>query len=105
MTVTPSVKSTNYTKEVSWIRNTFERFANEYLKGIDKYDNNAYLFSTSVSEKGMKYGKRTHFRYDLFLKPIKEETMEQQKSYLEQVSEKLNCKLTQLLNEKDFLLI
>ena len=102
MTLTPNFMSKTYVDEIIFIKNMFESFSNNYIKSIRDYDGDNYLFSMSVSEKGMKYGKKTHLRYDLFLKPNNEQTMEKQKNTLFKLSRVLNDKLIQLLNDKGF---
>ena len=73
--ITPVEKKYTYDKDITWITDRFEKFARNILDNIINYDNNQYLFNITVSNKSIKYGKNTHFHYDYFLKPLKQEEM------------------------------
>lgn len=101
--VMPTVKKTSYTKDVLYLKESFEKFSLGVLEKMKKYDNKAFIFSITVSERGIKYKKKSLFHYDIFLKPLNEMTMYEHKVNLEMIAEKLNEYLFDILSNKGFL--
>lgn len=95
--INPLVKKKTYDEDIIWIKNRFEDYAKNIFNNLSYYNNEQYLFNVSVSSKSVKYGKNTHFHYDVFLKPLLQEDMNIHIERLKKLIYKLNQKLNKLL--------
>lgn len=95
--ITPLIEKKEYDTEVNIVKNKFTSFVKEIIEK-SKSVNNDYLFSIDISSKSVKYGKVSFLRYDVYLKPTKQRTIEENRFRLQQLSTKFDRKLEKLLN-------
>lgn len=96
--ITPIHKEKTYENKINNIKKSFNDYANELIKKNPLYDNE-FILTIDVSEKSVSYGKISHLRYDLFVKPSKPTRMEDNISNLSFLSNKFDDKLISLFNE------
>lgn len=95
--ITPLTEKKKYDNEVNAIKNKFTSFVEKTIKKSKSVDN-VYLFNIDISSKNLKYGKVSFLRYDVYLKPTKIRTIEENRFRLQQLSIKFDRKLEKLLN-------
>ena len=102
--ITPKVAKKTYEKEILFIKEEFERNTLNIIKKSKTFDKD-FLFNVNIAEKSVQINKRSHLRYDLFLKPINETTLNQNKKELEKIFTKLNTMLLNLFQTYNFKVI
>lgn len=100
--ITPLIEKKEYDTEVNIVKNKFTSFVKEIIEK-SKSVNNDYLFSIDISSKSVKYGKVSFLRYDVYLKPTKQRTIEENRFRLQQLSTKFDRKLEKLLNSNNII--
>jgi hypothetical protein len=96
--ITPIEIKKTYEQEMLSISSEFESFARNVLDINPNYDKN-YIFSVDVAEKSVKYKKTSHLRYDIFLKPKNQISLEEHRDILKSVSDVLDKKLIELFKK------
>lgn len=100
--ITPLIQQKEYDKEVSTIKKRFTEFVHDSILKSKSVDDD-YLFNIDISSKSVKYGKVSFLRYDVYLKPSKQRTIEENKFRLRQLSVKFDKKLEYLLNSNSII--
>ena len=100
--ITPLTEKKEYDTEVNIVKDKFTSFVKEAIEK-SKSVNNDYLFNIDISSKSVKYGKVSFLRYDLYLKPTKQRTIEENRFRLQQLSIKFDRKLEKLLNSNSII--
>lgn len=100
--ITPLNQQKEYDKEVSTIKKRFTEFVHDSILKSKSVDDD-YLFNIDISSKSVKYGKISFLRYDVYLKPSKQRTIEENKFRLHQLSVKFDRKLEYLLNSNSII--
>lgn len=96
--LTPTIKKKEYNIEVDNIKENFTSFVNKCIINCNSIEN-TYLFNIDISSKGLKYGKTSFLRYDLYLRPSKQKSLAQNQFRMQQLSTKLDKYLENLLND------
>ena len=96
--ITPIEIKKTYEQEMLSISSEFESFARNVLDINPNYDKN-YIFSVDVAEKSVKYKKTSHLRYDIFLKPKNQISLEEHRDILKSVSDVVDKKLIELFKK------
>lgn len=96
--ITPIHKEKTYENKINKIKTGFNKYANDIIKGCNLFDKE-YILTMDVSEKSVAYGKISHLKYDLFVKPSKPMSMEDDINHLSILSDKLDNKLISLFVE------
>lgn len=100
--ITPLTEKKEYDTEVNIVKDKFTSFVKEAIEK-SKSINNDYLFNIDISSKSVKYGKVSFLRYDVYLKPTKLRTIEENRFRLQQLSTKLDKQLEHLLNTNNII--
>lgn len=100
--ITPLIEKKEYDTEVNIVKDKFTSFVKETIEN-SKSVNNDYLFNIDISSKSVKYGKVSFLRYDVYLKPTKVRTIEENRFRLQQLSIKFDRKLEKLLNSNSII--
>lgn len=100
--ITPLIKKKEYDNDVYKIKEGFSSFVKDSVNKC-KSVNNDYLFNIDISSKSVRFGKVSFLRYDVYLKPIKQKTIEENLYRIQQFSTKLDKKLEKLLNLHDII--
>lgn len=100
--ITPLTEKKEYDTEVNIVKDKFTSFVKETIEK-SKSVNNDYLFNIDISSKSVKYGKVSFLRYDVYLKPTKVRTIEENRFRLQQLSTKFDRKLEKLLNSNSII--
>lgn len=96
--ITPIEIKKTYEQDMLSISSEFESFVRNVLDTNPNYDKN-YIFSVDVAEKSVKYKKTSHLRYDIFLKPKNQISLEEHRDILKSVSDVLDKKLIELFKK------
>lgn len=96
--ITPIEIKKTYEQEMLSISSEFESFIRNVLDTNPNYDKN-YILSVDIAEKSVKYKKTSHLRYDIFLKPKNQITLEEHRDILKSVSDVLDKKLIELFKK------
>lgn len=100
--ITPSINKKEYDTEVVEIKNRFSTFVEDSIKKC-KSVHDDFLFNIDISSKSVRYGKVSFLRYDLYVKPYKVRTIEENRFRLQQLSTKLDKQLEHLLNRNNII--
>lgn len=95
--ITPIVKQKEYNLNVNKVKKSFTIFVDSFIKECDEV-NKDYLFNIDISSKGVRYGKTSFLRYDLYLKPTIKTSLTESINKFQTISLKLDNKLESLLN-------
>lgn len=96
--ITPLVKKKEYETEIENVKKSFSSFVKNTITSNNNVDDN-YLFNLDITSNGVKYGKVSYLRYDVYLKPLKLKTLEKNKFRMQCLSKKLDRELERLLNK------
>lgn len=100
--ITPSMEMKDYNDNVIDVKDKFTSFVKKTII-TNKSVNDDYLFNIDISSKSVRYGKVSFLRYDLYLKPTKSKTIEENLYRIKQLSIKLDKKLENLLNSNNII--
>lgn len=100
--ITPLVSKKDYSNEIAMIKTKFTDFVKKTVYS-SKSVLDEYLFNIDITEKSIKYGKISNLKYDIYLKPTKLKSIEENKMRLKQLSIKLDKKLEKLLNTNNII--
>ena len=64
----PTIDKKDYSKDLTKIKNKFIEEANGIIKKYEWFDNH-YIFTTDFTHNGLKYGKKTKYKYQIYVKP------------------------------------
>ncbi len=96
--ITPFINKLSFETDINNIKNTFLKYIDTQIKK-NKNFNNKYLSNIDMSSKSITHGKISFLRYDVYIKPIKQKTLMDNKKLFERFSYKLDQKLDKLLNK------
>lgn len=96
--ITPLKKSFSYEKELDKVKENFNDFLLEEIENNPNFDKK-FLFNIDISSKSVKYGKISNVRYDIYLKPLKKDTLISNQKLFEQFSLKVDRQLINLLQK------
>ena len=95
-TITPSIKKSDYSKEILSVKNKFVHDANDIIL-LSDYFEDRFICNIEISEKSLAYGKKSHLKYDVYLKPLENKNFEEYYDDINNIVNKLNVKLSFLL--------
>lgn len=95
--ITPTVNKKEYDCEINSVKEYFTSIVKDTVLSCKSIED-TYIFNIDISSKGVKYGKTSFLRYDLYVRPTKRRTVEENKYRLQQLSTKLDKQLEKLLN-------
>lgn len=96
--IKPFIEKRDYSNDVQEIKDDFM----QYIKDVVKYDyflNDRHICSFSVSEKGLAYGKGSHIKYDLYVKPLEVKPIQTYEQHLSVLVRNANNKLISMLEQ------
>ena len=67
--VTPFVNRKDFQKVISNIKKELGKYVKDIVLEFGKYESN-FIFTIDISENGITYGKKSHLKYDLYVKPM-----------------------------------
>lgn len=102
--ITPLKKQKSYENEILSIKNDFINKAKSIIRRSAYYDNN-YILNVEISEKSVCFKKKSHFHYDIFLKPKNDMTIYKNKEILDNICVNLNEFLEQIFQKNYFNII
>ena len=94
--ITPSIKQKEYSENILKAKNEFTSFAKNYILNCNDVED-MFLFNIDMSPKGVKFGKKSFLRYDLYLRPKTKLTLEDNKTKMERISLAMDNKLEKIL--------
>ena len=94
--ITPLIKQKEYNENILKAKNEFTSFVKNYIINCDDVEN-MFLFNIDMSPKGVKFGKKSFLRYDLYLRPKTKLTLQDNKIKMEQISLAMDNKLEKIL--------
>lgn len=94
--ITPSIKQKEYNESILKAKNEFTSFAKNYILNCNDVED-MFLFNIDMSPKGVKFGKKSFLRYDLYLRPKTKLTLEDNKTKMERISLAMDSKLEKIL--------
>lgn len=96
--ITPIENKKTYIDEILSLKNEFDTFVRNLFDNCKYYENN-YIFSLDVAEKSVKYKKTSHLKYDLFVKPKTQLTLEKHKEIFKKLSDTMDDKLIEIFKK------
>lgn len=100
--ITPSVKKKEYNENILSAKNEFTSFAKNYLINCNDVEN-AFLFNIDMSPKGVKFGKKSFLRYDVYLRPKVKSTLQENQGKMENISLTLDENLERILKNNEII--
>lgn len=100
--ITPSVKKKEYNENILRAKNEFTSFAKNYLLNCNDVEN-AFLFNIDMSPKGVKFGKKSFLRYDVYLRPKVKSTLQENQGKMENISLTLDENLERILKNNEII--
>lgn len=100
--ITPSVKKKEYNENILRAKNEFASFAKNYILNCNDVEN-AFLFNIDMSPKGVKFGKKSFLRYDVYLRPKVKSTLQENQGKMENISLTLDENLERILKNNEII--
>lgn len=94
--ITPFEKKKEYNDDIARSKDEFALFAGKYLSECESIDC-PFLFNIDISPKGVKYGKTSFLRYDVYLRPKERNTLKANQEKMEEISLTLDENLERIL--------
>lgn len=66
--ITPIVKKKEYNDGVTSVKETFEKLVKSVVRN-NSYFEDKHICSIEISENGIAFGKKSHIKYDVYVKP------------------------------------
>lgn len=102
--ITPNEQKNTYVKDVLGIKEEFIEKTRCILRKNANYENN-YILNVEISEKSVCFNKKSHFHYDIFLKPKDRISLYRNKEILETMCGNINKMLAHLFLRNNFRII
>ena len=100
--ITPTIQKKEYDYEINSVKDRFASFVKKTVLNCKSIEN-LFIFNIDISSKGVKYGKTSFLRYDLYVRPTKQKTLDENQFRLQQLSLKLDRELEKLLNSNNII--
>lgn len=97
-TITPTVKKKDFSEEVELIKKTFVNSIKTTIADSLVFENK-HICSIEMSENGISFGKKSHVKYDVFLKPKVIKSIEEYTSNIQYLVGVFNRNLYAMLSE------
>lgn len=98
--ITPSKDKDTFETDINSVKEKFISFIDSEVNKNKFLDKN-YIANIDISAKSVKYGKVSFLRYDVYLKPLLNKTLEENVKLFNKISTKINKKLINLLNKNN----
>lgn len=96
--VTPLIKEKTYEDVILNLKETFNEYGKNILKYCDKIQKN-FIFTIDFAERSVAYGKTSHLKYDIYVKPVAKLSLKDNIHYLSEITNRLDNKLIGLFND------
>lgn len=94
--ITPLVRQKEYNENILKSKKEFTSFTKDYILNCNDVDD-VYLFNIDMSPKGVKFGKKSFLRYDIYLRPKTKLTLQGNQKKMEHISLALDNGLENIL--------
>lgn len=95
-TITPSVNKKDFSEDIIFLKREFEKNVKQTL--INSYDfENKHICSIEMSENGIAFGKKSHVKYDVYIKPKFQKKLKEYNNDILRLVYNFNQNLTELL--------
>ena len=99
-TITPSIKKKDFSENIIEVKKIFEKNIKTVILNSKAFEKK-YICSIEISENGIAFGKKSHVKYDIYVKPKMNKAIEEYYDDVQTMVYLFNQKLSQLLIESN----
>lgn len=99
-TVTPTISKKDFSEDISNIKKSFEKNVKTVMFKSDVFEDK-YICSIEMSENGIAFGKKSHMKYDVYVKPKINKTIDEYISDVQSIVYCFNQNITELLTKNN----
>lgn len=98
--ITPLLNKSDYSKDVTKLKNKFNTVVeNNIEKFKDYFDNEKYIYSIDISEKGISFKKGSYIKFDIYVKPKEKKDIIEYNDIISDFLININNELKQILSD------
>ena len=98
--IKPITEKKTYSNDVKELKKQFKHFVKQNIDKLNILKTEKYLCNIDISEKGLSYNKKGHFRYEIFLKPKETKELKIYENDIINLTDNVNYEITIFLNER-----
>ena len=99
-TITPVIKKKDFSENIIEIKRIFEKNVKTVILNSKAFEDK-YICSIEMSENGIAFGKKSHVKYDIYVKPKTNKTIEEYSDDIQTIAYLFNQNLLQSLTENN----
>ena len=98
--IKPITEKKTYSEDIKDLKKQFKHFVKQNIDKLKTLKTEKYLCNIDISEKGLTYNKRGHFRYEIFLKPKETKELNAYENDVIDLTNNVNREMTTFLKER-----
>jgi hypothetical protein len=99
-TITPEIKKKDFSEDIALIKRIFEKNVKTIIFESNVFENK-HICNIEMSENGIAFGKKSHVKYDIYIKPKISKKLEEYKNDVIDLVCLFNQNLSQSLTENN----
>lgn len=98
--ITPLLNKSDYSKDITKLKNKFNTVVeNNIEKFKDYFDNEKFIYSIDISEKGISFKKGSYIKFDIYVKPKEKKDIIEYNDIISDLLININNELKQILSD------
>jgi hypothetical protein len=99
-TITPVIKKKDFSENIISIKKHFEKNVKNIIYSSNNFEDK-YICSIEMSENGISFNKKSHVKYDIYVKPKNNKNLEDYSNDIQTLTYQFNQTLANLFTENN----
>ena len=98
--ITPVIKKKDFSEDIALVKKEFEKNIKRIILNSNIFENK-HICSIEMSENGIAFGKKSHMKYDIYVKPKENKLLEEYFDDVKNLVYVFNQNLSELLTKNN----
>lgn len=98
--ITPVIKKKDFSEDIALVKKEFEKNIKRVILNSNIFENK-HICSIEMSENGIAFGKKSHMKYDIYVKPKENKLLEEYFDDVKNLVYVFNQNLSELLTKNN----
>ena len=98
--ITPLIKKKDFSEDIALVKKEFEKNIKRIILNSNIFENK-HICSIEMSENGIAFGKKSHMKYDIYVKPKENKLLEEYFDDVKNLVYVFNQNLSELLTKNN----
>lgn len=98
--ITPVIKKRDFSEDIALVKKEFEKNIKRIILNSNIFENK-HICSIEMSENGIAFGKKSHMKYDIYVKPKENKLLEEYFDDVKNLVYVFNQNLSELLTKNN----